>query len=91
MAHILVKWPTENRWDVYPLKNVVDASIGLDLLGDTAATLERLEDETVDIIWEAGKPAAPAKILAVGESGNFFVCVGCSRCQYFVMLTCQHK
>ncbi|KAH7961732.1 hypothetical protein HPB52_011606 [Rhipicephalus sanguineus] len=66
--HVLVKWIAEDKWDVYPLKSVVDAAIGMSLLEDTATTLDRLKDTAVEILWQAGEPTAPAKILAVDAS-----------------------
>ncbi|XP_075534348.1 uncharacterized protein LOC142568172 [Dermacentor variabilis] len=67
MDHVLVKWVAENKWDVYPIKNVADAAVGMSLLEEPAAAVERLQGSAVDIVWEEGKPAAPALVLAVGK------------------------
>ncbi|KAL1434679.1 hypothetical protein MTO96_011454 [Rhipicephalus appendiculatus] len=70
MDHVLVQWVAEEKWDVYPLKNVVDAAIGYDLVEDTAAALERLKDTAVEVLCQPGEPTAPATILAVED---FFI------------------
>ncbi|KAH7933524.1 hypothetical protein HPB49_013366 [Dermacentor silvarum] len=67
MKHILVLWKDEEKWDVYPITAVVDASVGLELLRDPCGALKRLQSDFIEIRWDATKPAAPAKILAVGS------------------------
>ncbi|KAH7985681.1 hypothetical protein HPB49_026312 [Dermacentor silvarum] len=67
MKHILVLWKDEEKWDVYPITAVVDASVGLELMRDPCGALKRLQNDFIDIRWDATKPAAPAKILAVGS------------------------
>ncbi|KAH7937169.1 hypothetical protein HPB49_008423 [Dermacentor silvarum] len=68
MKHILVLWKDEEKWDIYPITTVVDASIGLELMGDPCGALKRLESDFIEIKWDADKPPAPAKILAVDSA-----------------------
>ncbi|KAH7932620.1 hypothetical protein HPB49_000096 [Dermacentor silvarum] len=68
MKHVLVKWETEDTWDVYPVKRIADIAIGMELLRDPAITLQKFRDVVVDIVWQPGKPPAPARILAVDDA-----------------------
>ncbi|KAH7964981.1 hypothetical protein HPB49_002726 [Dermacentor silvarum] len=67
MKHILVLWKDEEKCDIHPITTVVDASIGLELMRDPCGALKRLQSNFIEIKWDAAKPAAPAKILAVGN------------------------
>ncbi|XP_075558701.1 uncharacterized protein LOC142590457 isoform X7 [Dermacentor variabilis] len=67
MKHILVLWEGEEKWDVYPITSISDTSIGLELMRDPTSTLKRLQGDFVHVKWDPTKPAAPAKILAVGS------------------------
>lgn len=67
MKHILVLWKDEEKCDIYPITTVVDASIGLELMRDPCGALKRHQSNLIEIKWDAAKPAAPAKILAVGS------------------------
>ncbi|KAH7931546.1 hypothetical protein HPB49_026496 [Dermacentor silvarum] len=70
MKHVLVKWETEDTWDVYPVKSIADVAIGMELLRDPASALQKFRDVVVDIVWQPGKPPAPARILAVGSQAS---------------------
>ncbi|XP_049511172.1 uncharacterized protein LOC125939784 [Dermacentor silvarum] len=52
MKHVLVKWETEDTWDVYPVKRIADIAIGMELLRDPAITLQKFRDVVVDIVWQ---------------------------------------
>ncbi|XP_049512730.1 uncharacterized protein LOC125940508 [Dermacentor silvarum] len=70
MKHVLVKWESEDTWDVYPVKRIADIAIGMELLRDPASALQKFWDVVVDIVWQPGKPPAPARILAVGSQAS---------------------
>ncbi|XP_077516614.1 lysosomal alpha-mannosidase-like [Amblyomma americanum] len=63
MTHILVKWKDENKWDVYPVKMIGDAPVGIRLLTQENAISE-LRGQEVRVRWEEGQDAAPAELLA---------------------------
>lgn len=66
MTHILVKWKDENKWDVYPVKMIEDAAVGIRLLTQENAISE-LRGQEVRVRWEEGQDAAPAELLAFGK------------------------
>lgn len=66
MTHILVKWPKERAWDVYPVRSIVDASVGLHLLSDNAA-IKTWRGKKVMILWKEGEPAEEAELLGFGK------------------------
>ncbi|KAH9384222.1 hypothetical protein HPB48_026215 [Haemaphysalis longicornis] len=74
MTHILVKWPKEKAWDVYPVRALVDASVGLQLLSDNTA-IKTWRGRKVMVIWKEGEPAAEAQLLGFG----FGTCQGRAR------------
>ncbi|XP_054921062.1 uncharacterized protein [Dermacentor andersoni] len=70
MKHILVKWESEDTWDVYPVKRVADVAIGMELLRDPASALEKFQRVVLEVVWQPGKPPAPATILAIGNQAS---------------------
>ncbi|KAH7953932.1 hypothetical protein HPB49_014318 [Dermacentor silvarum] len=66
MTHILVKWIEEDKWDVYPIKSLVDPHVGLRLLEDQSAFRE-LRGTVQNIRWSPSDDPAPAELLYIGE------------------------
>ncbi|XP_077558797.1 uncharacterized protein LOC144174166 [Haemaphysalis longicornis] len=66
MTHVLVKWPKEKAWDVYPVRALVDTSLGLQLLSDITA-IKALRGRKVLVVWKEGEPAAEAQLLGFGS------------------------
>lgn len=64
-AHVLVRWPNDAKWDVYPLRSVKSAELQC-RLSDNPKSAKELK-EPIEIEWEDGKVAA-AFILAVGTA-----------------------
>ncbi|KAH7933261.1 hypothetical protein HPB49_011000 [Dermacentor silvarum] len=54
MSHILVKWVTEDAWDVYPVRAIEKADIGFRLLTEEGS-IRRLRGSIVTINWESGQ------------------------------------
>ncbi|XP_049516638.1 uncharacterized protein LOC125942487 [Dermacentor silvarum] len=63
--HVLVKWTTENKWDVYPLRNIKSQDVICQLLDDPRS-IKALTNQQVDVLWEDNE-YAPAYILAMGS------------------------
>lgn len=63
-VHVLVRWPNDAKWDVYPLRSLKSAELQC-RLSDNPKCPRELK-EPVEIEWEDGKVAA-AFILAVAK------------------------
>lgn len=66
MTHILVKWLSEETWDVYPVRAIVNPAVGLRLLSERGAILE-LRNTVVDVKWMAAEEPSPAKLIDFGK------------------------
>ncbi|KAH7978140.1 hypothetical protein HPB49_004606 [Dermacentor silvarum] len=66
MSHILVKWVTEDAWDVYPVRAIEKADIGFRLLTEEGS-IRRLRGSIVTINWESGQQPADAELLDFGS------------------------
>ncbi|XP_040064964.1 uncharacterized protein LOC115325473 [Ixodes scapularis] len=65
MTHILIKWKSANKWDVYSVRTLVDEELSCRLCSDpTYIDLVRDKDHLVK--WDKNKAAAPAYLLAIG-------------------------
>lgn len=66
MTHILIKWKSANKWDVYSVRTLVDEELSCRLCSDpTYIDLVRDKDHLVK--WDKNKAAAPVYLLAIGE------------------------
>lgn len=63
-AHILVRWASEPKWDVYPIRSLRSADVQCRLNDDHKYAKEMTEP--VDVQWKDDK-YAPAFVLAVGK------------------------
>lgn len=66
MSHVLVKWPSEASWDVYPVRSLAEVEIAFRLLSDENAICE-LRGTVVTVNWKLGEPPAPAELLDFGK------------------------
>lgn len=64
-AHILVRWTSEPKWDVYPIRSLRSADLQCRLNDDHKYAKEMTEP--VDVQWKDDK-YAPAFVLAVGTA-----------------------
>lgn len=67
MTHILVKWVTERKYDVYPLRCLTDAVIGY-RLSQQDKCIEEYRGTIVTVKWNVHEEPAPATLLDVGKS-----------------------
>lgn len=75
MAHVLVKWVTQDKWDVYPIRCMTDTQTALRLTAD-ATLLDSLEGKPFDIVWAPNEDPSPAYILGLGKFPlSLFVCI----------------
>lgn len=65
MAYMLIKWKQDNKWDVYPLRKLVDVDISLKLANDPSL-IDIFRDKPLMVNWSPTKAAAPATLLAIG-------------------------
>lgn len=63
---MLVKWLNDDKWDVYPVRALVDPAIGLRILTDDSS-LKDLKGTTQDVSWKEGEKPARARILHFGQ------------------------
>ncbi|KAH6933405.1 hypothetical protein HPB50_014540 [Hyalomma asiaticum] len=66
MSHVLVKWTEEGKWDVYPVRAVVDVAVRYRLLTEEAA-IEDLRGAVLMFQWKKNERAAPAELLDIGK------------------------
>ncbi|KAH6923089.1 hypothetical protein HPB50_021419 [Hyalomma asiaticum] len=67
MSHVLLKWTEEEKWDVYPVRAVVDVAVRYRLLTEDAA-IEDLRGAMLMFQWKKNERAAPAELLDTGSS-----------------------
>lgn len=67
MTHVLVKWLTDEKWDVYPVRALVDPAVGVRVMTDESA-LKELKDTMQDVSWRDGEKPARARIGPQGQS-----------------------
>ncbi|KAL1472813.1 hypothetical protein MTO96_039083, partial [Rhipicephalus appendiculatus] len=67
MTHTLEKWVHDQKWDVYPIKSVLDPAVGLRLLSDSAYFNE-LRGTVLDVRWSDTDDPAPAELLNIDAS-----------------------
>ncbi|XP_075534192.1 uncharacterized protein LOC142567983 [Dermacentor variabilis] len=60
MKHVLVKWESEDTWEVYPVKRAADVAIGMDLLRDPARSQASTERKWNRLALEAAVTDSPA-------------------------------
>ncbi|KAH7978505.1 hypothetical protein HPB49_005773 [Dermacentor silvarum] len=65
MTHVLVKWITEESWDVYPIRAIVDAQLGFRLMTEENY-IDQVRGNIVAIKWIADSPPAEAELLDFG-------------------------
>lgn len=65
MTHVLVKWLTDEKWDVYPIRALVDQAVGVRILTDENS-LKDLKGTIQDVSWKDGEKPAWACILHFG-------------------------
>lgn len=64
-THVLVKWATEEKWDVYPVRCIIETEIGHQLLyGKKNA--DNLRGTKVTVKWAEDKEPAPAILVESG-------------------------
>lgn len=68
--HVLVKWKDDDKWDVYPIRNIKSVEKQC-LIADDPRIIKEMACETVEVMWKDGE-FAPAYILATGKNVNFF-------------------
>ncbi|XP_077561141.1 uncharacterized protein LOC144175944 [Haemaphysalis longicornis] len=66
MTHVLVKWLTDDKWDVYPVRALVDPAVGIRVMTDDNALTE-LKGTVQDVSWKDGEQPARARILNFGK------------------------
>ncbi|CAN8026620.1 unnamed protein product [Ixodes persulcatus] len=66
MTHILVKWLKEPKWDVYPIRNLVDMELGLRLMDDPSL-LDAMGGKVFQIRWSDDERPDDAFVIAVGS------------------------
>ncbi|XP_070384250.1 uncharacterized protein [Dermacentor albipictus] len=65
MTHVLVKWLTEESWDVYSVRAIVDAQLGFRLLTEEGF-IDQVRGSTVSIKWTDNSAPAEAQLLDFG-------------------------
>lgn len=64
-THVLVKWLSNDKWDVYPARALVDPAIGLRVMTEDSS-LKDLKGTIQDMSWKGERPAR-ARILHFGQ------------------------
>ncbi|XP_064479786.1 uncharacterized protein LOC135393228 isoform X2 [Ornithodoros turicata] len=64
--YVLVKWPSEDTWDVYNVRALTDVGTGFRLMCEDNA-LESLRGALVSVQWKAGEEPAMAELLDCGS------------------------
>ncbi|KAH7952574.1 hypothetical protein HPB52_024028 [Rhipicephalus sanguineus] len=65
--HVLVKWASEEKWDVYCVKNIKYHTVVSQLVDDPKY-VTRLTNQAVQVLWQDDE-YAPAYILGIGGHG----------------------
>ncbi|XP_037523605.2 uncharacterized protein LOC119400644 [Rhipicephalus sanguineus] len=63
--HVLVKWASEDKWDVYPVRNIKSQTVVCQLVDDPKY-VTTLTNQTVQVLWQDDE-YAPAYILGIGS------------------------
>ncbi|XP_040075019.1 uncharacterized protein LOC120847372 isoform X1 [Ixodes scapularis] len=69
MSHILVRWLSEEKWDVYPTRVLVDTELGLRLMAEPSA-IKDLRGSVVLVRWSAEEPPAEAMLIEAGQHSS---------------------
>uniref|UniRef100_V5H842 BEN domain-containing protein n=1 Tax=Ixodes ricinus TaxID=34613 RepID=V5H842_IXORI len=69
MSHILVRWLSEEKWDVYPTRVLVDTELGLRLMAEPSA-IKDLRGSVVLVRWSAEEPPAEAVLIEAGQHSS---------------------
>ncbi|XP_077536626.1 uncharacterized protein LOC144148979 [Haemaphysalis longicornis] len=64
--HVLVKWKDDDKWDVYPIRNIKSVEKQC-MIADDPRVIKEMACETVEVMWKDGE-FAPAYILATGTA-----------------------
>ncbi|KAH8035379.1 hypothetical protein MRX96_032858 [Rhipicephalus microplus] len=65
MTHVLVKWITEESWDVYPVRAIKTTTVAFRLLSETKS-IRKLRGTVVLVDWDDSQQPAEAKLLDFG-------------------------
>ncbi|XP_037521333.2 uncharacterized protein LOC119398569 [Rhipicephalus sanguineus] len=63
--HVLLKWASEDKWDVYPVRNIKSQTVVCQLVDDPKY-VTMLTNQTVQVLWQDDEYAA-AYILGIGS------------------------
>lgn len=63
--HVLVKWASEDKWDVYPVRNIKSQTVVCQLIDDPKC-VSTLTNQAVQFLWKDDE-YAPAYILGIGS------------------------
>lgn len=66
-THVLVKWTLEEKWDVYPIRYMVDTKVGYRLLAKPSA-IHDLRGSVFFFKWSDVHQPAPAELLDAGKN-----------------------
>ncbi|KAL1414093.1 hypothetical protein MTO96_007731 [Rhipicephalus appendiculatus] len=66
MTHVLVKWLSEESWDVYPVRAIKTTNIALQLLSEDGI-IKKLRGRLVVVDWAPSEQPAEAKLLDFGS------------------------
>ncbi|KAL1473744.1 hypothetical protein MTO96_038497, partial [Rhipicephalus appendiculatus] len=66
MTHVLVKWLTEESWDVYPVRAIQTTNVAFGLLSEEGI-IKKLRRRLVMVDWEPSQQPAEAKLLDFGS------------------------
>ncbi|KAH8036064.1 hypothetical protein HPB51_017116 [Rhipicephalus microplus] len=61
--HVLVKWASEDKWDVYPVRNIKSQTVVCQLIDDPKC-VSTLTNQAVQFLWKDDE-YAPAYILGI--------------------------
>lgn len=64
-THVLVKWTLEEKWDVYPIRYMLNTKVGFKLSTKPSA-IDDLRGSVQLFKWSDDKPPAPAELLDAG-------------------------
>ncbi|XP_064472551.1 uncharacterized protein LOC135387092 [Ornithodoros turicata] len=66
MSHVLVKWTSQEAWDVYPVTCLMDKKVAA-TTAKKPSLVGSFTGEVFHIKWDSSKEPAPAYLVAAGE------------------------
>ncbi|XP_064462245.1 uncharacterized protein LOC135372680 [Ornithodoros turicata] len=66
MSHILVKWLTEEKWDVYPITRLLDQKVAASIARKPASVCG-YTGKAFDVQWDPSEEPSPAFLVAAGD------------------------